>query len=85
MPKQKTPELTFQKHIADYRPQIARHEQLGLNFAEVRAELFAGKEMGEDAISVLGETLKLHHAICGDLAAEREIVTAANRWARRFR
>jgi hypothetical protein len=85
MPKQKTPELTFQKHIADYRPQIARHKQLGLKFAEVRAELFAGKEMGEDAIRVLGETLKLHHAICGDLAAERVMVTAANRWARRFR
>jgi hypothetical protein len=41
--------------------------------------------MGEDAIRVLSETLKLHHAICGDLAAEGEIVTAANRWARRFR
>jgi hypothetical protein len=62
----------------------ARAVQLGLNFAEVRAELFAGKEMGEDAIRVLGETLKLHHAICGDLGAERENVTAANRWARRF-
>ena len=85
MPKQKTPELTFQKHIADYRPQIARHKQLGLNFAEVRAELLACKEMGEDAIRVLGETRKLHHAIRGDLAAEGEIVTAANRWARRFR
>jgi hypothetical protein len=63
----------------------ARAVQLGLNFAEVRAELFAGKEMGEDAIRVLGEVLKLHHAICGDLAAERVIVIAANRWARRFK
>ncbi len=63
----------------------ARAVQLGLNFAEVRAELFAGKEMGEDAIRVLGEVLKLHHAICGDLAAERVMVTAANRWARRFK
>ena len=63
----------------------ARAVQLGLNFAEVRAELFAGKEMGEDAIRVLRETLKLHRAICADVVLERPVATAANRWARRFK
>jgi hypothetical protein len=63
----------------------ARALQLGLNFAEVRAELFAGKEMGEDAMRVLGGMLKLHHAIQRDVIAERPLATAANRWARRFK
>ena len=63
----------------------ARAVQLGLNFAEKLPELFAGKEMGEDAIRVLGEALKLHHAICADVATERPLAMAANRWARRFK
>ncbi len=62
-----------------------RAVQLGLNFADVGAELFAGKEMGEDAIRVLVETLKLHHAICADAAGERPLAIAAIRWARRFK
>ncbi|MDO8543200.1 MAG: hypothetical protein Q7S40_22420 [Opitutaceae bacterium] len=63
----------------------ARAVQLGLNLAEKLLELFAGKEMGEDAIRVLGESLKLHHAICADVVAERPHVISANRWARRFK
>ena len=63
----------------------ARAVQLGLNFAEVKPELFGGKEMGEDALRVLRETLKLHRAICADVVAERPSTTAANRWARRFK
>ena len=66
-------------------PLPVRGVQLGLNFAEKLPELFAGREMGEDAIRVLGETLKLHHAICADVAAERPLAIAANRWARRFK
>ena len=63
----------------------ARAVQLGLNFAEVKPELFGGREMGEDTLRVLRETLKLHRAICADVVAERPVATAANRWARRFR
>ena len=44
--------------------------QLGLNFAAGLPELFAGKEMVEDVIRVLGETIKLHHALWADGAAE---------------
>jgi hypothetical protein len=66
-------------------PLPVRAVQLGLNFAEVKPELFAGKEMGEDAVRVLRETLKLHRAICADVVLERPVATAANRWARRFK
>jgi hypothetical protein len=37
-----------------------RAVQLGLNFSETLPELFGGKEMGEDALRVLNEYLKLH-------------------------
>ena len=37
--------------------------QLGLNFSEAALELFAGKEMGEDALRVLGQYLKLFSRI----------------------
>ncbi|MCX6900014.1 MAG: hypothetical protein NT105_15115 [Verrucomicrobia bacterium] len=44
--------------------------QLGLNFAKGLSELFAGKEMGEDALRVLSEYLKLYSRIRADVAAE---------------
>ena len=66
-------------------PLPVRGVQFSLNFAEVKPELFPGREMGEDAIRVLRETLKLHRAICADVVLERPVATAANRWARRFR
>ena len=59
--------------------------QLGLNFAEGLPELFAGREMGEDALRVLGDYLKFYHAIRCDVAAERPLAMAANRWAQRFK
>ena len=37
--------------------------QLGLNFAEKTRELFAGKEMGEDAFRVLNDIIPLQTAI----------------------
>jgi hypothetical protein len=58
--------------------------QLGLNFGAKPPELFAGKEMGEDTLRVLDETLKLHRTITQDAAAERPLLAAANRWAQRF-
>jgi len=63
----------------------SRALQLGLNFAEGLPELFSGKEMGEDSLRVLGDCLKLYHAIRSDVVAERPLGIAANRWALRFK
>lgn len=59
--------------------------QLGLNFAERLPELFAGKEMGEDALRVLNDYIPLHAAVCADVAAEIPHVRQAARWAARLR
>lgn len=54
--------------------------QAGLNFAETPAELFAGTEMGEDAIRVLREILKLRTRILTELTTELPHVRAAAQW-----
>ena len=59
--------------------------QLGLNFSTTLPELFAGKEMGEDALRILREYLKLHTRIITEVRAERPHVRAALGWARRLR
>lgn len=48
--------------------------QLGLNFSVAAPELFAGKEMGEDALRVLAQYLKLHTRIQADMIAEIPLV-----------
>ena len=55
--------------------------QLGLNFADSLPELFAGREMGEDALRVLGEYLKDFTRIQTEMNAEVRIARAAARWA----
>ena len=55
--------------------------QTGLNFAASLPELFAGKEMGEDALRVLRECLKLRARIRSEIAAELPHVRAAIKWA----
>jgi hypothetical protein len=62
----------------------SRMLQLGLNFAADLPELFAGKEMGEDALRVLGDYLKLQTRIQADVTAEVPLVRAATRWSRRL-
>ncbi len=62
----------------------SRTRQLGLNFAADLPELFAGKEMGEDALRVLGDYLKLQTRIQADVTAEAPLVRAATRWSRRL-
>ena len=57
--------------------------QLGLNFAAALPELFAGKAMGEDALRVLNEYLKLYTRTRTDLATELPLVRGAVRWADR--
>ena len=62
-----------------------REMQPGLNFSETTPELFAGKELGEDALRMLREYLKLHTRISSEVRAERPHVRAALEWARRLR
>lgn len=58
--------------------------QLGLNFADTTPELFAGKEMGEDALRVLQDYRKLYGRICADIKTEIPHVREAVAWARRL-
>lgn len=56
--------------------------QLGLNFAKATPELFAGPEMGEDAMRVLADFRKLYARIAVDVEAELPHVRAAVAWAK---
>jgi hypothetical protein len=58
--------------------------QLGLNFSTAAPELFAGKEMGEDALRVLGQYLKLFSRIQADMSTEVPLLKASARWSKRF-
>jgi|UniRef100_UPI0037832605 hypothetical protein len=58
--------------------------QLGLNFADTAPELFAGLEMGEDALRVLNDYRKLHARITADVKAELPQVRAAVAWSKRM-
>lgn len=62
----------------------SRMLQPGLNFAQTLPELFAGKEMGEDAIHVLEKYLKLLAELRQHLADELPHVRAATEWASRL-
>ncbi len=57
--------------------------QLGLNFADTAPELFAGQEMGEDALSVLNDYRKVHARISADVKAEVPHVREAVAWSKR--
>ena len=60
----------------------SRMLQLGLNFGDALPELFAGKEMGEDAFRVLEEYLTVLATIRRDVAGELPHTRAAVAWAR---
>jgi hypothetical protein len=55
--------------------------QTGLNFADSLPELFAGKEMGEDALRVLRACLRIRAQILAELSTELPHVRTAIRWA----
>lgn len=57
--------------------QPSRELQLGLNFAAELPELFAGKEMGEDALRVLGDYLKRFTRIQAEVNTEVPLLRAA--------
>ena len=62
-------------------PLTSGEVQTGLNFADSLPELFAGKEMGEDALRVLHGCLKICSTIGADIATELSHVRAAIKWA----
>lgn len=62
----------------------ARAVQLGLNFATATPELFAGKEMGEDALRVLNDIIPLVAGIRADVAAELPHLRETTKWAATF-
>jgi hypothetical protein len=62
-------------------PLTGSEVQTGLNFADALPELFAGKEMGEDALRVLREILKIRARILTDIATELPHIRATLRRA----
>jgi hypothetical protein len=59
--------------------------QPDLNFAVSAPELFAGPEMGEDALRVLGDYLKLHERIATEVQAGRPRLRDALEWSKRVK
>jgi hypothetical protein len=57
--------------------------QLGLNFADTAPELFAGQEMGEDALLVMKEYRKLYGGLSADVKADLPHLRAAVSSAKR--
>ena len=62
-------------------PLTGSEVQTGLNFADSLPELFAGREMGEDALRVFRECLKIRDRIRADIATELPHLRAAVKWA----
>lgn len=62
-------------------PLAAREVQTGLDFSDRLPELFEGKAMGEDALRLLDECLKLEKGILKDVRSELPHVRAATKWA----
>lgn len=62
----------------------ARILQPGLNFTTAGPELFASREMGEDALRVLAEYLKLHARVRTEVSAELPSLRETLAWAKRL-
>ena len=65
-------------------PLPATDLQIGLNFAASAPELFAGKEMGEDALRLLSDYRTRLTAIRSTVASESLILPAAVKWGKGF-
>lgn len=59
--------------------------QPSLQFTAGAPELFAGQEMGEDALRVLGDYITLQARICAEIQAERPLVREALAWSKRLK
>ena len=62
-------------------PLDAREVQTGLDFSDRLPELFEGKAMGEDALRVLDECLKLEKTMLNDVRAELPHMRGTVKWA----
>ena len=62
-------------------PLTGTEVQTGLNFSNSLPELFPGKEMGEDALRVLRECLKLRARTLAAVATELPHIRTAVKWA----
>lgn len=65
-------------------PLTATEVQTGLNFSDSLPELFAGQEMGEDAMRVLRECLKLRALIVAAIVTELPHVRKVTRFCSRI-
>jgi hypothetical protein len=63
-------------------PLPATDLQIGLNFATSAPELFAGKEMGEDALRLISDYRTRLASIRSTAAAESRILRAALKWGK---
>jgi hypothetical protein len=63
-------------------PLPATELQIGLNFATSSPELFAGKEMGEDALRLISDYRTCLTAIRSSVAAESRILRNALKWGK---
>ena len=63
-------------------PIVASEIQTGLNFANSLPELFSGREMGEDALRVFQNCMKIRTKILADVATEAPHLSQALRWAK---
>lgn len=65
-------------------PLPATDLQIGLNFAATSPELFAGKEMGEDALRLISDYRTRLSAIRSTVASELAILKSVIAWGRGF-
>lgn len=63
-------------------PLPATDLQIGLNFAATSPELFAGRDMGEDALRLLSDYRTRLAAIRSTVASESRILRAAIKWGK---
>jgi hypothetical protein len=63
-------------------PLLATEVQIGLNFAASSPELFAGKEMGEDALRLISDYRTRLTLIRSTVASERPLLKEASKWSR---
>ena len=63
-------------------PLLATEVQIGLNFAASTPELFAGKEMGEDALRLFSDYRTRLAAIRSTVATELTVLKGAINWGR---
>lgn len=61
-------------------PLVAQEVQAGLDFQQRPRELFEGRDMGEDALRLLGEYRLLLQEVMGNMTSERNVLKETLRW-----